>query len=163
MSFVAATPEARNEAAAPDRPGHPLPKADVMRKLLLAPVFLVAATAIAGMYDQPYALVERGDASEPRKEARLAVTKVDGKSTRDPRTTDPLPPGKHVISLHVESARGEFRPEFLNVEMDLEACTRYRIVAAYENRLGPDWKPKVYTEPIPECTKKFAKKAAAAK
>jgi len=134
-----------------------------MSKLFLAPAFLVATTAVAGLYDQPYALIERGDASETRKEARVAITKVDGRSTRDPRRSDPLAPGKHVITLHYETARGDFRPEFLDVEIDLEACTRYRIVASYESRMGPDWKPKVYAEPIPECASKFAKKAGAAK
>jgi hypothetical protein len=134
-----------------------------MYRLFLAPVLLVAATAFAGMYDQPYALIERGDASETRKEARVAVTKVDGKSTRDPRMTDPLAPGKHVITLHFETARGDFRPEHLDLEMNLDACTRYRVVASYENKIGPDWKPKVYAEPIPECTRKFSKKAAPAK
>lgn len=134
-----------------------------MFTFLLAPAFLVATAAFAGPYDQPYALVETGDASEPRNEARVAVTKVDGKSTRDARKTDPIAPGKHVITLHFDTARGDFRPEYLDLQMDVDACTRYRIVAVYENKMGPDWKPKVYAEPIPECTRKFAKKTAPAK
>jgi hypothetical protein len=134
-----------------------------MYKFLLATVFLVATAAFAGLYDQPYALIESGDASETRKEARVAVTKVDGKSTRDPRKTDPIAPGKHVITLHFTTARGDFRPEYLDLEMPLEACTRYRIVAVYESKMGPDWKPKVYAEPMPECTRKFAKQTAPAR
>ena len=31
----------------------------------------------------------------------------------------------------------------------------YRIVASYEQRTGPDWKPKIYSEPIGECRRKF--------
>lgn len=134
-----------------------------MYKLLLAPALLIANAAFAGMYDQPYALIESGGASEPRKEARVAISKVDGKSPRNPRKTDPIAPGKHVVTLHFTSARGDFRPEYLDVELPLEACTRYRIVASYESWMGPDWKPKVYAEPIPECTKKFAKQTAPAK
>jgi hypothetical protein len=49
------------------------------------------------------------------------------------------------------------------VELDLEACTRYRIVASYEIKSGPNWKPTVYPEPIGECRKKFSKKEATAK
>lgn len=128
-----------------------------MRTLVPVPALVVAAAAAAGIYDQPYALVERGDASATRNEARVAVTKVDGRSTRDPRTTDPLPPGRHVVTLHFETARGAFRPEYLDLEMDLAACTRYRIVASYESRMGPDWKPRVYAERIPECARKFSK------
>lgn len=134
-----------------------------MHQLLILAAALVATTAYAGMYDQPYALVERGAASETRKEATLAITKVDGVGTRNSRKTDPIPPGKHRITLHVESARGEFRPEFQDIELDLEACTRYRVVASYELKTGPDWKPKVYAEPIGECRKKFPTQQAPAK
>jgi hypothetical protein len=134
-----------------------------MLKLSLVPAALVATAAFAGMYDQPYALVESGGASEARKEASLAITSVDGVSTRNPRKSDPLPPGKHRIVFHFESARVEFRPEHKEVEIDLEACTSYRVVASYEVKSGPNWKPKVYSEPIGECRKKFSKQEAIAK
>jgi hypothetical protein len=135
-----------------------------MKKTLFAALALTAAgLAQAGMYDKPYAIVESGADSETRKESRLSISKVDGKSTRNARKTDPIEPGKRMITLHFESARGKFRPEYLDVQMDLEACTRYRVVAQYEVKTGPDWKPKVYSEPIGECVKKFAKKDAAAK
>ena len=135
-----------------------------MKRTLLAALALAAAgLAQAGMYDKPYAIVESGDNSETRKESRLSITKVDGKSTRNARKTDPIEPGKHKITLHFESARGNFKPEYLDVQMDLEACTRYRVVARYEVKTGPDWKPKVYSEPIGECVGKFKKKEAAPK
>jgi len=124
---------------------------------------LASAAAFAGMYDQPYAVVETAEPSDVRKEARLAITKVDGKSPRSSRKTDPVPPGRHTLTLHFASARGIFRPEYQDVEIDLEACTRYRIVASYESKMGPDWKPKVYSEPIGECRKKFPKKEAPGK
>jgi len=134
-----------------------------MQKLLIVPIALVATAAFAGMYNQPYALVERGIASETRKEASLAITSVDGKSVRDPRKSDPIPPGKHRITVHFESSRFNFRPEHQDIELDLEACTRYQIVARYEIKSGPNWKPKVYSEPIGECRKKFSKAGAIAK
>lgn len=128
-----------------------------MYKPLIILTSLVATAAQAGMYDQPYAIVEMGGASEARKEARLAITSVDGASTRNPRQTDPIPPGKHRIALHFESARVNFRPSHQEIELDLEGCTRYRIVASYEVKSGPNWKPRVYSEPIGECRKKFLK------
>ena len=126
----------------------------------LALLFLAVAPAVfaAGMYDQPWAIVERGDTSDVRKESRLALNKIDGRSPRDPRRSEPLSPGKHVITVHFESARGVFSPERQDIELDLAPCTRYRIVAQYEARTGPDWKPKVYSEPIGECRAKFEKK-----
>jgi hypothetical protein len=130
-----------------------------LSKLLLAFVLVNVAipAAFAGMYDQPYAIVESGTASEVRKEARVAISRVDGKSTRNPRRSDPIEPGKHLITLHFESARGIFRPTSLDVEIDLQPCTLYRIVANYESKTGGDWKPKVYSEPLGECVKKFKK------
>lgn len=113
--------------------------------------------AIAGMYDQPYAIVESGAQSDVRKEAGLAITKVDGKSLRNTRKSEPIEPGKRTITLHFEGARGNFRPETMDIEIELQACTRYRIVANYEVKMGPDWKPKSYSEPIGECVKKFKK------
>ena len=130
-------------------------------------LFLTAATAIvastafaANMYNSgPYALVERGDNSEVRKEAQVAITKVDGASVRDPRRSDPIAPGKHTVTVHFTSARGVFRPEYQDVEIDMAACTRYRIVAQYVGRTGGDWKPVYTSEPIGECRRKFASAA----
>ncbi len=118
---------------------------------------LAVPAALAGMYDQAYAIVESRNASELRNEARLSVSKVDGQSTRNPRKTDPIAPGKHRLTLHFESARGRFSPEFQEIEIELEPCTRYSVVANYESKTGPHWKPKVYSEPIGECVKKFKK------
>ena len=127
-----------------------------MRHLLAPALLLAASSAIAqGQYSKPYAIVERGYNSETRNEATLGLSKIDGKSPQSPRRSDPLPPGKHVIRVHFESARGPFRPEFQDVELDMQPCMLYRIVANYEMRTGPDWKPKVYSEPIGECKRKF--------
>ena len=132
-----------------------------MHKLLPMVAAFVATAAFGGMYDQPYALVERGMTSDTRKEVAVAITAVDGKGVRNPRKTDPLAPGKHTITVRFESMRFEFRPEQQDIEMDLEACTRYQVVARYEIKSGPNWEPKVYAEPIGECKRKFAKKGAA--
>jgi hypothetical protein len=130
-----------------------------VNKRMFIAVFATLAmpAAIAGMYDQPYAIVESGGQSDTRKEAGLAITKVDGQSLRNTRKSEPIVPGKHTITVHFESARGNFRPETMDLEIDLQACTRYRIVANYEVKMGPDWKPKIYSEPIGECVKKFKK------
>jgi hypothetical protein len=102
--------------------------------------------------------VESASGSEVRKEARLAITKVDGASLRDPRRRGALTPGKHLITVRFESASGNFHDKSRALAMDLEPCLRYRIVAAYESRSGPDWTPRVASEPIGECRSKFAAK-----
>jgi hypothetical protein len=40
-----------------------------MYKLLIVPAAWAASSAVAGMYDQPYAIVEAGAPSEVRNEA----------------------------------------------------------------------------------------------
>lgn len=134
-----------------------------MRACVILVLTLATGAVWAGPYDQPYALVESGDTSEVRKESALAITDIDGSRVHNPRRSDALPPGKHRITLHYATARGQFRPEYQVIEMDLEACTRYRVVASYEVRTGPEWKPKVYAEPIGECARKFQAKPAAPK
>ena len=126
------------------------------RTLATLAAALAAGAALAGEYDRPYALVESGDASETRKESPVAITRVDGESTRNPRKSDPISPGKHVITVSFSSARGVFSPDTMEVPVELEACTRYRVVAAYERKTGGDWKPKLYPEAMPDCKKKFA-------
>jgi len=124
-----------------------------------APAFLafLALSAVAGPYDQPYALVEAADRSSVREEFPTAITKVDGKSTRNPRKSDPIEPGKHRVTIRFETARVAQGPSETTreLEMDLEACTRYRVAARRVDSVN--WEPKVYSEPIVECAKKFKK------
>ena len=119
----------------------------------------VTSAAAAGLYDQPYAIVEAADRSEVRKEFPPAITKIDGQSTRNPRRSDPLPPGKHQVTIRFETARVTQSPEEQDrtLDMDLEACTRYRIAA--QRTTGTDWMPHVYKEKIGECARKFKEPA----
>ena len=130
------------------------------RNLVLACAALAASSAFAGMYDKPYALVEVADRSTVREEFPPAITKIDGKSTRNPRKSDPIEPGKHRVTVRFETARVAQSPEETtrDLEMDLEACTRYRIAARRVDSIN--WEPKIYSEPIGECKKKFEKKPA---
>jgi hypothetical protein len=129
-----------------------------MRLLVIAAAACCAASAIAAQqFKEPYAIVEAGDRSQVREEFPPAITQVDGHSTRNPRRSDPIPPGKHVITVRFETGRVAQAPAEVSreVEIDLERCTRYRIVAHRTG--GTNWEPKVYSEPIGECNKKFPK------
>jgi hypothetical protein len=129
----------------------------MIRRLAAALAALAAAGASAGPYDQPYALVEAGDRSPTREEFPLAVTQIDGESTRNPRKSDPIAPGKHRVTVHFETAKVVQSPAETTreLDMDLASCMRYRIAA---RRVGAtNWEPKVYSEAIPECKRKFDK------
>ena len=127
----------------------------MIRYLVAACAALAASSALAGPYDQPYALVEAADRSPNREEFPAAVTKIDGKSTRNTRRSDPIEPGKHRVTVRFETARVAQSPAETSreLEMDLEGCTRYRIAARRVD--STNWEPKVYSEPIGECAKKF--------
>jgi hypothetical protein len=118
---------------------------------------MLATAVLAGPYDKPYAIVEAGDANAVREEFVPAITKVDGVSTRNTRRTDPVEPGKHRVTVRYETARvSQSQKEVAReVEMDLEPCTLYRVVARRTG--GTEWEPKVYSEAIGECARKFKK------
>jgi hypothetical protein len=130
----------------------------MVRRLVLACAAACACAALAGPYDQPYAIVESGDRSAPREEFPAAITRIDGKSTRNARRSDPVEPGKHRITVRFETDRVAQGPAEVarELEIDLEGCTRYRVVAKRVQSVN--WEPKVYTEPISECVRKFSKK-----
>jgi len=119
---------------------------------------LMATGVLAGPYDQPYAVIEAGERNDAREEFVPAISQVDGKSTRSTRKTDPIAPGKHRVTVRFETARAAQSPAEVSreLEMDLEACTLYRIVAKRTG--GTNWEPKVYSEPLGECVRKFKKK-----
>jgi len=130
----------------------------MFRRVALGCAALAAAGALAGQYDKPYALVEAGDRSPTREEFPPAITQIDGESTRNPRKPDPISPGKHRVTVRFETAKVAQSPEesTRELDMDLEPCTRYRIAA---RRVGTtSWEPKVYSEAIAECKRKFEQK-----
>jgi hypothetical protein len=118
---------------------------------------LAAGTAFAGAYDRPWAIVESGDRSDTRQEFPVAITQVDGQSTRSPRGGDALEPGKHTVRVRFETARVQQSEAEKSRDLDLtlEPCMRYRIAARRTTSTGTEWEPKVYPEKIGECARKF--------
>jgi hypothetical protein len=128
------------------------------RHVIAIALAAAAGSALAGPYSQPYALVEGMDKSTVKEEMPAAITKIDGKSTRNVRRSDPIEPGKHTVTVRFTTARVAQGPaeESRELQMDLEGCTRYRIAARRVESVN--WEPKVYSEPIGECVKKFQAK-----
>ena len=131
------------------------------RNLLLALIAAaVSLPAFAGPYDQPYAIFETGRKSETRKEAPASISKIDGKSTRNSRKSDPVEPGKHMLDVSFSSSRGLSADTIKPLEVDAKPCMRYFINARYVSPTGPTWDPIVSgSEPISECRAKFKMKA----
>ena len=126
-----------------------------MRPAILPLLLALAATAAAAQYDRPWSVVEGADPSSVRKEFRPAITQIDGKSTRDPKDSNAVAPGRHQVKVRFETGRVTQSPEEMErlLDLDLAPCTRYRIAA--QRTTGTQWEPKVYTEKIGECARKF--------
>jgi hypothetical protein len=120
-------------------------------------IALASQAALAGPYDRAWAVVESGDRSDTRQEFPVAITQVDGQSTRNPRGGDALEPGKHTVRVRFETARVQQSEaeKARDLELMLEPCMRYRIAARRTQSTGTEWEPKVYPEKIGECARKF--------
>jgi hypothetical protein len=126
-------------------------------RAILPMAFIVSAGVVsAGQYDQAYGLIESGDRSQTRKLEPVAISRIDGESPRNPRRPDPVAPGKHVVQVAFSSARAVVADDLQTIEIDVQPCKRYRIVAAYETAITGKWKPVVQAvEDIGECKRKF--------
>ena len=131
----------------------------MLRSLALAGLALAATSSLAGPYDQPYSIVEAADRSAAREEFPVAITQVDGASTKSPRTSDAIAPGKHKVTVRFQTGRVAQSPaeESRELDLDLKPCTRYRVAAARKGSVN--WEPKVYEERIGECERKFKAKS----
>jgi hypothetical protein len=112
----------------------------------------------AGPYDQSYGKIESGDRSQTRKQEPVAISRIDGQTTRNPRRPDPVAPGKHSVEISFTSARAVVGDPLQTIEIDVQPCKRYRVAAQYQTAASGKWEPVVQAvEDISECRKKFMK------
>ena len=124
--------------------------------LLATTACLLPGLAAAGAYDQPYGLIESGDRSQTRNQETVAISRIDGASTRNPRRPDPVAPGKHAVEISFTSARAVVGDDLKTIEIDVQPCKRYRVAAQYHTSASGKWDPVVQSvEDIGECKKKF--------
>lgn len=126
-----------------------------MNRTLFASLLLVPCAALAGPYDQPYALITVDTAKSPDIHLRrVIVNRVDGETILDNRAV--VEPGKRQVTLDLPARKG-FKTATQNTfEIDARPCTRYFVAARLDNTLGQQWKPVIRSEePIGECRSKF--------
>lgn len=125
---------------------------------LAAAAAFLSSPVWAGPYDQPYGIIESGDRSQTRNQEPVAISKIDGTSTRNPRRPDPVAPGRRSVEVSFSSARAVVADQLQTIEIDVKPCKRYRIAAHYQTVTGGKWEPVVQTvEDIGECRQKFMK------
>ena len=136
--------------------GEPVRGGVTMKKLmpLLVGSLMVSGCASVEPFDAPYALVEVGPISAARKELPVIVNAIDGDYPLNPRS-GPIKPGKHLLEVQFSTRDGAYWKRKRMVELDAKPCTRYRIVAQYNNLTNVEWVPVIYPEPIGECLARF--------
>jgi hypothetical protein len=69
------------------------------------------------------------------------ITEVDGRSTLTTQNPVQIEPGRHLLTLTTAPAAGFGAPEYRNLDLEVEPCKRYYLVAERDNRLLQDWRP----------------------
>jgi hypothetical protein len=118
---------------------------------------LMQPAAAAGLFDQPYGRIETGDRSSVRQQEPVGINRIDGVTTNNTRRPNPVAPGKRSVEIVFAGARVPTNSQIQTMEIDVEPCKRYRVVAHVPNRANSgNWQPVVQAvEDIGECKKKF--------
>lgn len=130
------------------------------RPILAATLLCLPLFAGAQTFNQPWGVIEAGDRSQTRRQEAVAITRIDGSSTRNPRRPDPVAPGKREVVVRFSSARTVVGDQDRTIEIDVQPCKRYRVVAQLENSVSGRWEPVVAApEDIGECKRRFLQPA----
>jgi hypothetical protein len=123
---------------------------------LLAALLLVPAAALAGPYDQPYAIITTDTAPSSDPNLRpVIVNRVDGETVMR-RNEAVVAPGKHQVTVDLPPRKGFKIATQETFELIASPCMRYRISAKLDNPVGQDWKAVIRSsELIGECAAKF--------
>jgi hypothetical protein len=71
------------------------------------------------------------------------ITAIDGRSTMPHAVPVPVEPGPHVIELATAPTAGFRTADTRVVNLNVEPCKRYYIVAERGNRLQQNWRPVI--------------------
>jgi hypothetical protein len=103
---------------------------------------LAAALALAGCSTAPVSYLDgrRYNLSEMHT-YDVIIESVDGRSTLAYPVR--VEPGRHKIVLQATPVAGFTHGALRTIELDVEPCKRYHLVAVRPNALSQDWTPKV--------------------
>jgi hypothetical protein len=126
-----------------------------MRRLLPALALLAPAAALAGPYDQPYAIIATDTAPSADTRLRPAiVSRVDGEFAAKHRAV--VAPGTRTVTVELPPRKGFSVGTQASFELVASPCMRYHVAARLDEAAGGEWKPVVRSaETIGECLTKF--------
>jgi len=126
-----------------------------MKKLVIFALFAPSA-ALAGLYDQPYSIIQT-DASRSSDHLirPVLVNRVDDVNAQyDNRAV--VAPGKHAVTIDLAARQGFHLPTQITFDLETKPCTRYYVVGRLEATTSQKWTPVVRSEErIGECEARF--------
>ena len=125
-----------------------------MKRLLAVALFSVTP-ALAGPYDQPYAIIETDTMPSADSHLRpVIVNRVDDQNSLDNRAV--VAPGAHKVTIDLPPRKGFRTATQHTFDLNADACMRYYVAARLVSPTLQEWDPVVrYSEPIGECRAKF--------
>lgn len=126
-----------------------------MKRLLVASLFVPCA-AFAGLYDQPYSVIQTDHArSADHLILPVLVNRVDGvNALADNRAV--VEPGKHAVTVDLHPRKGFHTAPQVTFDLETRPCVRYYVAARLEASTSQKWTPVVRSEErIGECESKF--------
>jgi hypothetical protein len=124
--------------------------------LAAAAMLLCGPVWAQGQFSQPWGMIESGDRSVTRNEEPVAISRIDGRSTRNTRRPDAVEPGKRTVQVTFTTARGVVGQPDRTIEIHVQPCKRYRVVAHFATSARSNWEPAISAiEDIGECRRRF--------
>jgi hypothetical protein len=127
-----------------------------MNKSWVFPLLIAASTAYAGVYDQPYSIIETDPSPSADRLLRpVIVNRVDGENA-EYRNRAVVAPGRHDVTIDLPPRQGFNTATQETFQLETKPCTRYLVSARLHSTVGQKWEPVVRSEePIGECHTKF--------
>ena len=116
---------------------------------------LASGAALAGPFDQPYAVFEPALPSAVHQVRPASIMRIDGETWAHARF-QPVAPGPHVIEVSVPGPMPRSSPERRTVQIMAKPCTRYAIGARKSIPGSQRWEAFFESEPMGECLQRFA-------
>ena len=126
-----------------------------MKVFFLLPL-LAATAALAGPFDQPYAIITTD--TKPAADFLLRpviVNRVDGENAMDHRAV--VAPGVRKVTVDLPPRKGFHLATQQTFDLEVKPCVRYHVAAKLANSTSQEWKPVIRSqERIGECEAKFS-------
>jgi hypothetical protein len=125
------------------------------RSAVLAAFAFASATVFAGVFDQPWSVIETDPARSTDPNLKpVIVNRVDGENSIRNRVF--VEPGPHMVTVDLPPRKGFSLSTQETFDLTTSACMRYYIAAKLDTAVSQHWVPMVRkSELIGECATKF--------